>query len=285
MFPWARSLCMEGGQYLPARAYAHPWSASPASTAISVLHRTTLCLPLPAATKPETKQLTSRKALKRRVVTERLKCYLKKKKKRAERHWNGVSGARMEPWEEGRGFSSQGSQKSPYVLWSQRLQGCWWPPCFYLLLICLPMAVCQDTLDESFLKELLLLPSPSVAQPWPSLCRAAGKAVRPRLWSGTRISLSASYFFHFLPSPHWTNTANHYNSTFSPKWHILLSLFCSDRQPDWLYRTVNLQHGAKCFLIPCFPTQFSLHTLLSPELSERGEGWHVHQSWRWWLNS
>lgn len=29
----------------------------------------------------------------------------------------------MLPWEEGRGLSLQGSQESPYVLWSQRLQG------------------------------------------------------------------------------------------------------------------------------------------------------------------
>lgn len=51
----------------------------------------------------------------------------------------------MLPQEEGRGLSLQGSQKSPYVLRSQRLQGCRRPPCFYLLLTCLPVAVCQAT--------------------------------------------------------------------------------------------------------------------------------------------
>lgn len=36
----------------------------------------------------------------------------------------------MLPWEEDKGLSSQEGQESPYVLWSQRLQGCGSLPAF-----------------------------------------------------------------------------------------------------------------------------------------------------------
>lgn len=63
------------------------------------------------------------------------------------------------------GFKLTGKPKKSICAIESEAAGCWWPPCFYLLLICLPVALCQDTFDKSFLKELLLLPSPSVAQP------------------------------------------------------------------------------------------------------------------------
>lgn len=179
----------------------------------------------------------------------------------------------MLPWEEGRGLSLTGKPEKPICAMESEAAGV--PAASLLLFItylfvngCLP-GYSRQILPERAASAFLAIWYP---------------VLTPTVWSsrtGLRASLTAFCFPHIFSPPLRSNITTHFNSIFYPKQHIFLSLCCSDRQLDPTHSTVKPQHGARWFLISHLPIQLYLHLLLPPVLSERGEGRHVYQPWRW----
>lgn len=185
----------------------------------------------------------------------------------------------MLPWRAGRGGSLQGSQKSPYVLWSQRLQGSGGLHAFiYYSFVCRGLFARLLETNPSCKScpclPLHLPPSPGHRFPGGQGETPAPPAAGPA--SGPLLLPPAS------PTPSSISSLDkHHLPLWQPKRRRVLPLHCSDRLPGSSQHCKTPArgragcHSARCSLLPCLPSLRSPHLLpprpLPSELSARGE--------------